>query len=71
MKAAAESCSSSTPELLPSTLLRRSEAMTPRSDSTISGSNDRFWIRSASRSKMRSSADRGNQSWYTVTFSLV
>ena len=50
-----------------STLSRRSEYTTSRSLLMIAGSNARFSMRSASRSKTVSSAGAGNQSWYTVT----
>jgi len=40
---------------------------TLRSFSTTSGTNARFAIRSLSSSSTSSSAELGNQSWYTVT----
>src|SRR5882757_8913125 len=59
------------PWLLSSTRNRRSEETTPRSLSITAGTNARFATRSDSRSSTSSSALRGNQSWYTVTSSLV
>jgi hypothetical protein len=52
--------------LLSSTERRRSEATTPRSLSTDTESNASVAMRSASSLKIVSSADRGNQFWYTV-----
>jgi hypothetical protein len=49
--------------LLSSTERRRSEVTTPRSLSTDVESIERYAIRSASRSRIVSSAERGNQSW--------
>ncbi len=61
-KAVACTCSASAPALSLSMAERRSEYTTPRSLSMIFGSKARFASRSASSSKMVSSAERGNHS---------
>ena len=62
MMAVARTVSARRASLSFSTPSRRSEAMTPRSDSKTSGTKARPWMRSASMSIMDSRAAGGNQS---------